>query len=236
MKPNTYFSVAAYQLMTHRVNVLKLEATMNASATPGLFLQLHDAVQSPSDGAVPIKSWPASECGYKEFKNGELQLSAGLYVCLSTTAATKTAAGGGSDLIDILSIELTDPETPSGTSTVGTISGAGVSELEVWADADGPKKLIRVEVDNTAGAARYLMIFAGDSPTDGDAPIDQFTIAAGAVKTGVNALFFGESGRAVFSKDSSGVEHDGCTLKLSSTTGTLTSVVDTDTKIKAEYK
>lgn len=244
MKPVSYFAVTGQQVATHPVKVIKLEATLNASATAGLYLLVHDSIVTPAEGAAPLKSWPAIECGYKEFELGELVLNAGLYVCLSTTAATKTLATGGSDKCDILNIELTDPEQPTGTSTAGDLTTA-CKGLLVWADgsphatpnsAKGPHRLLRVEVDNSGGAASYLMLFAGDSPANGDKPIDQFKLAAATNYLGGSAFTFGKIGRDVFSQDSSGVNHDGCTLKVSSTAGTLTLISGNDVKLKAEYK
>lgn len=70
MKTLSYFAVTTQQVTTHAAALLKLEATINASATTGLYLQIHDSAAAPAAGAVPLKSWLASECGYKEFKRG----------------------------------------------------------------------------------------------------------------------------------------------------------------------
>lgn len=233
MKPLPYFAVASQQVTTHRAALLKLEATLNSGASASLFLQVHDSNTAPSAGAVPVKSWPAAECGFKEFELGELRVNAGLFIGLSTTAATYTAAVGGSDKLDILNVELVDAEVPSGTSNAGDLT-TNRQSLQVWAEAAGPKRLLRVEVDNTGGAAHYLMLFAKDAPANGDKPIDQFTIPANANLTGASAFGFGVNGRDVYSVDSNG-EHKGCTLVLSDTAGTLTTSSD-NFKIKAEYK
>ena len=233
MKPLPYFSINNWQITTHRAALLKLEATLNANANATLYLQIHDTIIAPAAGAVPLKSWPAAECGFKEFELGELRVNAGLFIGLSSTSATYTAAAGANDKCDILNIELIDPETPTGTGTYGDLSNNRQS-LQVWPDLAGPKKLLQVEVDNTGNGLKYLMLFAYDTPQNGDKPIDQFTIKAGEVKTGSAALSFGSSGRSVFSKDSAGVEHDGCTLVMSDTTGTLTQS-SANFKIKAEY-
>lgn len=238
MKPLLYNAIGAQQVATHSVAVMKLEVTLNASATAGLFLQLFDTAAAAVNGDVPVKTWPASECGYKEFKNGELSLAKGLYVALSTTAATLTLAEGLNDLMDILLVELTIAEAPSGTTVAGSLTGPAVADLQVWAEAAGPKRLMRIEADNTLGDDRYLMLFAKDAPTDGDAPIMQWALDAGAVRTVANgnACVFGINGLDVYSQDLSGTRRVGCTLKLSSTTQTLTEIVSADTKLKAEYR
>lgn len=155
-------------------------------------------------------------------------------MALSSTAGTYTAAGGGSDKCDILNVELVDPEQPTGTSSAGDLT-TGVTGRTIWTDATGPKRLIALEVDGTAlTATSYIQLFAVDSPSNGDKPIDQFKIAAGGVLTDAAALRFGAVGRDVYSVDSNGA-HDGCTVKISSTAGYLTLTSDT-AKIKAEYK
>lgn len=234
MKPLSYFAVESQQVATHPVKLLKLEATLNASATAGLFLQLHDSNTPPAEGALPVKTWPAAECGFKEFELGELVFSAGLYVCLSTTGATKTLAVGASDKCDILNVELVDPEVPTGTSNAGTL-GSGTQELQVWADGAGPKKLLRVEINNIGNGVNYLMIFAKDSPANGDIPLDVITIPTGVNWTGKNALYFGQNGRDVFCKSSAGVNQNGCTLTLSSTPNFKTLTAQA-APILAEYK
>ncbi len=236
MKALTYFAVAAQIAATHQVSVVKLEVTLNGSAAAGLFFQIHDSIVAAAEGAVPLKVWPAAECGYKEFELGQLNVGLGLYVCLSTTSATKTLAAGGSDLCDILAIELSDPEIPTGTTFAGDLTSA-VTGLQVWTEADGVtrKTLIRLEVDGTnlTTATQFIQLFATDTVNVGDKPVMMWPIGVGAVKIGANALWFGNSGREVFSKDT--VDRVGCTVKISSTAGTYTAATGT-ARIKAEYK
>lgn len=232
MKTLPYFAVASQQVTTHRTKVEKLEATLNAGAASNLYLQVFDTNVAPAAGVVPLKSWPAGETGWKDFKNGELVLNAGLFVALSTTAATYTAVTGGSNILDILQIEIGDAEVPTGTSFAGDLTTPTAS-LQVWSAASGPKKLIAVEVDNTGNGVQYLMLFSKDTVSAGDKPIDQFTIKAAEVKTAAAKLDFGVNGRDMTSY-SSNAQQNGCTLVLSSTTGVYTA--GSNGKIRAEYK
>jgi hypothetical protein len=238
MKPLTYFSVAAQQVATHPVEVDKLEVTLNAAATAGLYLQIHDTNQTPAEGAVPLRSWLAAECAYKEFKRAALTLNVGLYICLSSTAATKTLAVGGSDLMDILEVELLNPEEPTGTTYVGDTS-TGVTSRQIWSEAAGAtrKRLYSLEVDGTGlSAAAYIMLFAKDSPANGDKPVFTWPLADNQVRTGANALRFGRQGIDVSAADTDGTYHYGCTVAISSTPGTLTTIVAQTATIKGEYK
>ena len=241
MKTLPYFAIAAQVVATHPVAVLKLEVTLNSSATAGLYCQVHDAIAAPANGAVPLKSWPAGECAFKEFEMGHLQLTQGLYICLSTTAATKTLAAGGSDLMDALNVELSDPEIPTGTTLVGDLT-TPVAGLQVWTEAAGAtarKALIALEVDGTnlTTAQQYVQIFAQDTVATGDKPIIMFPIAVGGVLTGANALRFGIGGRDIYSRDSDTpfTARLGCTVKISSTKSTFTACTGT-AAIRAEYK
>jgi len=226
MKPLSYFAVASQQVATHPVKLLKLEATLNASATEGLFLQLHDSNATPANAAVPIKSWPAAECGFKEFEMGELVFAAGMFLALSTTAGTYTQAGGGSDLVDILNVELINAEEPTGTTIVGDKTTL-VNNLEVWADGAGPKKLIAATVTGFPG--RYLQLFAA-SPSANDIPLAVWELA----ETPFTELRFGSIGRDVFSVDASG-ERNGCYLVIS-TDATKYVAAPEANAIQAEYK
>lgn len=235
MKPITSFNAAVAQVATHPVQLLKVEARGgDSAAATGLFLQIHDSSVTPAVAAVPKKAWPISTSGefYKEFKNGEFNLTAGCFVGVSTTEATYTASSGN-DKFAMLSVELSDPEQQA-QSSAGDLTTA-VTGLQVWSEAAGAagaKRLLRLEVDGTnltAATTQYIMLFGTDTVNPGDSPMMQFTIAAGAVKTGAAALVFGELGREISNTNK------GCTVKISSTTDTYTAASGT-ARIKAEYK
>lgn len=243
MKPLKFFAVASQQVATHPILVLKLEATVNSGMTAGLYLQIFDSVSTPAEGTVPVKCWPAAECSYKEFKNGDLSLSLGCYICLSTTAATKTLAIGVGNTMDILEVEISSPELPVSSTFIGDLT-TPVSGLQVWTEAAGlaaRQALLSVEVDGTllTTATQFVMIFATDTVNTGDAPCVGciFPIKVAQVLTRHNALRFGDRGKDVFSIDnaSPNTQRLGCTIKISSTPSTFTAPNGT-AAIKAEYK
>jgi len=238
MQPVSYFSKTSQQVSKHPVGLVKLESTANTGATATLFVQIHDSSVVPAEGSVPVKSWPIAECGYKEFKKGELRLTQGLYVCLSSTRTTKTLAVGGSDLLDVLSLELFDPEKPTGTTIAGDETTA-VASRTPWVTASGPKRLIEVVVNDSANALTtettaapvYLLGFARDA-----APATEvYPVFSRLVKFGVRNVFqFGNDGFEMRHRQV-GVDYIGCKLILSTTqlsSGTLT----TGCPIKVEYK
>jgi hypothetical protein len=238
MKPLPYFAVASQQVAKHAVMVLKLEATYT-NATTGLFLQIHDGNSTPAAGAVPKKSWPVEECGYKEFKVGELDLFLGCFVGLSSTAATYTASAV---TLDVLQIELSDPERLAGLTTLVGDLTTPVTGLQVWTEAAGVtrKALVALEVDGTnltGVPGQFIQVFATDTVNTGDAPLVSIPIATGQVLTLTNGLHFGDQGREVFSIDSASpfTKRLGCTVKISSTGSTYTACNGT-VAIRAEYK
>ena len=230
-----YYDTAAQLVSKHPVQVLKLEMRSNDSATAG-FWQVHDFAPSanvavPAEGAIPVKSWPtnAGAPDYKEFKNGELVLKQGLYVCYSTTEATKTL-GTGSNKFAMLSVELDAVDEFS----IVLAQGGALKQLQVWAESAGPKKLLRVKVTNLDAAVRYLMLFANDTVSDGDRPLASWTLAANGDSGGLDSkeLNFG-NGRDV-TDVLAGAVRKGCTFKLSTTPKTLTLSTDTGMDIYAE--
>jgi len=241
MKALPYFAVAAQLVAKQPVGILKLESTLNSSASDALYVQIHDTIAVPAEGAVPIKSWPAGECQYKEFEHHELRLALGCYICLSSTLATKTLATGGSNIFDTLQIELNDPEVPSNTTVVGDLTTA-VAGLQVWSEAAGAsarKFLTGLEVDGTnlTTATQFIQIFATDTVTTGDTAMMSFPITIGQVRTLNNGLQFGDFGQEIFSIDSTTpfTKRLGCTVKISSTSKTFTACTGT-AAIRAQYK
>ena len=231
MNPVSYFGDTGKQVTEHPVGLVKLEATANASANSAYFVQIHDSAVVPAEGVAPLKSWPIAEVGYKEFKRGELRLSKGLYVCISSTAATKTLAVGVNDKFDVLSLELFDPDKPTGTSFSGDETNDQVS-ITPWVTASGPKKLIEVVVNDTEAFLAddcFLVLFPDDETATG-VPLKSFQVRAG-VRNVFNFGLDGIEPRQI----KSGVEYVGCFLGLS-TSAEVFDDVGTGCPIKAEYK
>jgi hypothetical protein len=235
MKSSLYFDVAGQLVASHPVGVLKIEIKTNASAASG-FWQVHDSRTTPANTAVPIKSFPigADEADYKEFKSGELRLVNGMYVCFSTTEATLTL-GTGNNKFSALMVELSDPESPTGTTY--TTAATSATTHTVWTHANGPKKLIRVFVTNLEATVHYLMLFA-DTASVGDKPIAQWKLFATGDSGGRDTLNlnFGESGLDVYALASSISKKKGCLLYLSSTPTILADATGLGMNIQAEYK
>jgi hypothetical protein len=233
------------QVATRGVDILKVEwRGGDAAAATGLFLQVHNSAVTPTTGASPVAgcSWPlaTSTEGYKDFKGGELRCPQGCFVGVSTTEATWTAAVTN-DKFANLRVELDKPQYPaaSAISTAGDLTSA-VTGLAVWSEATGaanPKQLLTLEVDGTnLAAGAYIMLFATDSPQNGDTPVLQKSIAQAATltKAAGKALEFGPDGRSVASRDTD--LHQGCSVAISSTAETLTTIVSGSCRIKAWYK
>ncbi|TSA41086.1 MAG: hypothetical protein D4R57_01020, partial [Verrucomicrobiales bacterium] len=220
MNPLKYFNASSQQVAKHPVAVKKLEWRGGDSLAAARFIQVHDAYTTPAEGSVPLKSWAVytGAAGYKLFDVGELELTNGLYVCVSTTEATKTLASG-SDKFASLLVETLEAEAPSGTSFAGDLSTAD-EILPVWTDAAGPKRLFEIITTNNSFGVGYLQIHAANAGSLNTASIvEEFEIADGETKR----LTFGKSGREA-SKVISNAVVNGCTLAYSATSGTYTAV------------
>ena len=234
MIPKTYFDVAGQIVAKHPVSVIKLECRAHGSLGAGCFWQVHDfapetSLTVPAEASVPIKSWPAyaGVVDYKEFKNGELNVANGLYLCISTTEATKTL-GTGNNKFAMLQVELVGRDLLDGTTSA---EAANADSLQVWAESAGPKKLVRVKTKSKSISNRWLMLFAHDAPADADVPIASWPISKLNATT---ELRFG-AGRPI-ADIVSGVNKIGCTLAISTNATAYTTFgLTTDTDIYAEY-
>jgi hypothetical protein len=61
----------------------------NCHATDTIYVQLHDAASAPAEGTVPLVSIPLVAGAYYE-SDTPLDVTTGLYLCASSTRATKT--------------------------------------------------------------------------------------------------------------------------------------------------
>lgn len=234
MIPKTYFDVAGQIVATHPVSVIKLECRAHGSLGAGCFWQVHDFAPEtnlavPAEASVPIKSWPAyaGVLDYKEFKAGELNLANGLYLCISTTEATKTL-GTGNNKFAMLQVELVGRDLWESATAA---EAANATSLQVWAEAATPRKLIRFKAKNKDLSARWLMLFAADSPSVGDVPVAVWPI--GTLNSTIEGRF--GSGRAVQS-NTSGTAKRGCTFVFSTNARTYQTLgIVTGMDIYAEY-
>lgn len=222
----------------------KVEITLNANATAGLFFQLHDVNVTPANGAVPLRCWPAAECGFKDFTIEKLDFSLGFYYCLSTTKATRTLVAGVSDLMTIAEVEFADSPLTAGVNSVSVAGDlvTSVNTLQIWSEADGSavrKKLVLVEVIGAVIniGTNYLLLFSTDVVNANDVPIAGGSIPLVALTnyTGTNGFFFGELGRVI--ETFTGVVWKyGCTVMLSSTAGFYTAPLTDVVCLKAVYR
>lgn len=90
----------AVQLATTSVRVF--DVTVYNSNTALLYLQIFDSATTPADGAVPQMSMPVPADESRSLLWGARGglFTTGVYVCLSTTAATKTLVGTNWGLFD----------------------------------------------------------------------------------------------------------------------------------------
>ena len=221
-----FLKVAAFP-----VKILSLEGYCGGASSGGQkYIQLYAGI--PTNGAVPLWSQQVlTQNGFSFVYAPEgldtatmvLDLTYGnsvpttkaIYVAISSDDTQYTSDGTTTDIrVDFEEYEL----ELTGQTTIGT--GSSVGLLQVWTDASGPKKLLSVTAQNNNGATQYLMLFAKDAvPATGDSPIVTWTFTAALAAT----LRFG----ACFvprQQDTDGTFHDGCTLRVSSTSPTFTAV------------
>lgn len=232
MYPISFLNVAAAQISQHPVSVLRMRGNFNG-ITAQRYLMLFDNAFPASNGVAPlISSIPLyqSTAGnptpfFAEFEIGALEAVNGLYAAVSTTQETFTLS---TDKMDI-TVELSDPEFPVGTTFV---SANNVATLQVYADdASGPnRQLYSIAVTNTYGATLYLMLFTYAGPASGASPHMQWTVLNGQTLN----LKFGRDGMHPID-GAVGVQTQGCTLFASVSSPFLAEPIN-GLNLVAEYK
>lgn len=175
-----------------------------------VYIQLHQ-VPPKADGTLAAGTVPAVkslEClpGLPFAFTLDFTLSE-CFLALSTTELTYTAvgAGGGLDLTVVASGEFLCDGTEA---VVGDLTTA-VNTLQVWTEAAGPKRLLRLDVIELLAVARFVVIQATDA--DANVPTDQILpIAASATVSGS----MGSDGLLIFTKSAAQVLSQGCTIRV----------------------
>lgn len=165
------------------------------------------------------------------FYNDGLDLSeCSIAISSSQTSYAAPAAGVDCTVIFETQFPACNEAGTALVTVVGDLTSA-VDGLGIWAEAAGPKRLLRLDVKNNDAATRYIVIQSSDAEllTDSTVP-GPFAVATGATKT----LFFG-NGLLPFRNDN-GTIRKACVIRMSSS-ATLPFVMDTDTdfNIRAIY-
>lgn len=238
---------AGYQVplvVPGQYNIKTLDGFCNSTAGAIRFLQFHDiaAVGSLTTG-VSVPLYSLQVLGQDGFTWQWLEdthllkfpaLVNGLLVILSSTNAVWTSTA---DTVDIeLALEEWEFQTVATTSTAGDTTTAR-KNLQVWADASGPKSLRKLEITNAQNATTTrIQIFAKDSPSAGNVPVIDLPIGTSASAVTSLVLDFGNNGGvSPFAQTAAGVQNDGCTVAGSTTAGSLTAPAGNDLTIKATY-
>jgi hypothetical protein len=206
------------------------------------YIQLHETPPLTAAGLVPANQAPNVKSFYAPGSNGfDYEFGSGislaeLTIAISTTEVNFTDPGASHGLD--MTVELdTVFDVRSGDKIAGDLT-TGRNSLQVWTNTSGPQKLLRVDYANVESNNVYLQVFAIDSPPNGTKPImqgPQDTDQSGLTQS----LNFGDNGII----PSSGAmvaatgfnTNKGCTLALSTTSGSLTIITGTDDAIRAIY-
>lgn len=221
MTPLIAFDVFDFQAVQNGNKLVKLEGRIDDNADANVYVQVFDSATTPADGEVPKKVWQVGSgvSFYKEFKVDEFDFQYGLYVCVSTTEATKTLGTGNNKFANI-QVELQDPDFSSRFSFA---DDAGTTSHQVWPVAAGTKFLIQFTVRSLESGNRWVHLFASDNPTNGSRPIMKW----GPYTQNQQAREgFGARGLSV---------GPGCKLCLSSTESTLTLAVGAGANWESKY-
>jgi len=231
MFPVTNLNVATAQVSQHPGGVRRVRGNFNGSANSWLWLfDTNGKPLATTAGLLaPTPLYPGAPF-FLETELGSLQFYTGLYAAVSSSQETYTAAS--TQKMDI-TVELDDPEDPSGNSYAGD-TVTGVDSLAVYATTPSTN-LYAITVKNNGGSTAYLQLFTASGPAAGSAPYAQWTVTAGQTLN----LSFGKQGThpRTVSENIAGVvtAAEGVYLYGSSTAGTFTATSATQWNIQAEY-
>lgn len=222
---NTPGGSAAFNLMRLDVNVL---------TDTDYWMMIFAGTEVPANGTVPLMPAIAMQGAFENSfvfaPQGMPVLAPGLVAVLSTTSDTLTAAVAASANITAF-VEEYEFQI-RGTSYVGDLT-TEVLVREVWAEAADPRPaLYKVEVHDITGVDTYLLLFAKDSPSEGDIPIRSWRVPADGYLT----LNFGTSGYSPLVQDLDGTIRQGCTFVMSFSATSYVSSDDPSATIRATIK
>jgi hypothetical protein len=213
-----------------QTRVLKIWGFNNNDEADRYIMLFNKPAAAIANGDVPaVKAlWCGAEAAF--MWPVEVDLSE-LSIAISSTEESYTAVTNtGLDLTAQI-------ETQCPVTSVTTLSGdltTGVADRQIWADASGPKRLLRLDVKNNAGGTAWARIFAKDSPV-----ITNLTCYGPfkVLDTETKSFFFGVSGVTPIEHVPSATIRDGCTVTMWDTALLSASVVSTtDFNIRAIYE
>lgn len=195
--------------------VFRVEGYFSTSAATDFYVQIHDAVAVPANGAVPLKSYQAqANFAFAQHIGEGLPCKTGCVVVLSSTSDTLTIATLSTDKADFF-VDIEEYQTlavkPVLTTNIYT-NQAG--SIQLWAEAAGPKRIVSLVGTEANGVSTWLQLYACDSPGSPGVviPIRTWLVAASAAFN----IQFGLNGIPVYSADGpNGPLRKGCTIGFS---------------------
>lgn len=184
----------------------------NNNHTADSFIQFHEKpLAGLANGDVPaVASLYAPASAPFDWKpNGTINLSE-LTIAISSTNVNYTALTNTG--VDATVIVETDFPVGDDTTVVGDLT-TGVDHLQVWANADGPKRLLRVDIKNNAGATVYGFAYANDDVGDNEAASNYSSGPLKVLASETKSFFFGRQGLTPQALVG-GVLRKGCTIEV----------------------
>lgn len=157
----------------------------------------------------------------------EISLSE-LTIAVSSTNVNYTALTNQG--VDATVIVETDFPVASTTTLVGDLT-TGVDSRQVWANADGPKRLLRVDIKNNAATTQYGFVYGNDSGNEGLSNYSSGPLKVLASAT--TSFFFGRQGLTP-QPLAAGVVGKGCTIEVGDS-NFINLRLSTDYNIRAVY-
>lgn len=204
----------------------------NNNHTADSFIQFHEKpLAGLGNGDVPaVASIFAPASAPFDWKpNGTITLTE-LTIAISSTNINYTALTNTG--VDATVIVETDFPVGDDTTVVGDLT-TGVDHLQVWANAAGPKRLLRVDIKNNAGGTMYGFVYANDAVGDNEAATNYSSGPLKVPASETKSFFFGREGLTPQALVG-GELRKGCTIEVGDS-NFRNFQVSTDYNIRAIY-
>ncbi len=187
-----------------------VQAFGNNNTAADVYMQFHEKPTVAANDVPAVASLFCPASAPFDFKFADPISLSELTIALSSTNDDYGALSDAG--VDATVIVETDFPVSSGTTIAGDLT-TGVDHLQVWSQATGPKRLLRVDIKNNAATTQYGFVYGNDAVGENEAQSNYSSGPLEVAASATKSFFFGREGLSP-APLVSGVLHQGCTIEV----------------------